>query len=105
MGNIYQIKPIIVTELEASYGAPSQAGFGNAVFYEKKAAADDLEKMAHEKYRYFVGDLWERFGEDAWMGLSETGLSRASQGQNLTSWLSCAASRFRSCNFGADDPG
>jgi hypothetical protein len=23
---------------------------------------------ALEKYKYFVGDLWERWGEDAWMG-------------------------------------
>jgi len=68
MGNLDQIKPTIVTELETSYGAPSQAGFGSAVFYEKQVASDDLEKMALEKYRYFVGDLWERYGEDAWMG-------------------------------------
>ena len=68
MGNLDQIKPTIVTELETSYGAPSQAGFGSAVFYEKQVASDDLEKMALEKYRYFVGDLWERYGENAWMG-------------------------------------
>ena len=38
------------------------------MFYEQQKAADDLEKMALEKYRYFDGDLWERYGEDAWMG-------------------------------------
>ena len=27
-------KPKYVTDLEAAYGAPSQAGFGSAVFYE-----------------------------------------------------------------------
>lgn len=68
MTNTNPIKPNSVTDLEASYGAPSQSGFGSAVFYEKQVAADDLEKMALEKYRYFVGDLWERYGEDAWMG-------------------------------------
>ena len=61
-------KPACITVLEAAYGTPSQAGFGSAVFYEQQKAADDLEKMALEKYRYFAGDLWERYGEDAWMG-------------------------------------
>ena len=34
----------------------------------KKLAAGDLEQIALEKYRYFVGELWERYDEDAWMG-------------------------------------
>ena len=68
MTNRNLTKPSSVTDLEASYGAASQAGFGSAVFYEKQVAPDDFEKMALEKYRYFVGDLWERYGEDAWMG-------------------------------------
>ena len=66
--NTNQTKPKAVTELEAAYGAPSQAGFGSAVFYEQTKSTDDLEKMALEKYKYFVGELWERWGEDAWMG-------------------------------------
>jgi hypothetical protein len=49
-------------------GAPSQAGFGSAVIYEPLPAGDDLEQAALAKYRFFVGDMWERFGEDAWMG-------------------------------------
>jgi hypothetical protein len=61
-------KPSYVADLEAAYGAPSQAGFGSAVFYEQVEAAGSLEKLALEKYKYFVGDLWERYGEDAWMG-------------------------------------
>jgi len=61
-------KPPYVTDLEAAYGAPSQAGFGSAVFYEKVDAASDLEKAALTKYKYFVGELWERWGEEAWMG-------------------------------------
>ncbi len=60
--------PAYVTDLEAAYGAPSQAGFGSAVFYEQIDAAGDLEQMALDKYQYFVGDLWARYGEAAWMG-------------------------------------
>ena len=61
-------KPPYVTNLEAAYGPPSQEAFGSAVFYEQKAAAGSLEQAALEKYKYFVGELWERYGEDAWMG-------------------------------------
>lgn len=62
-----EVKPDYVTRLEASYGVPSQAGFGSAVFYEALKSTDDLTEAALEKYRYFVGDLWQRYGEDAWM--------------------------------------
>ena len=61
-------KPKYVTALEAAYGAPSQAGFGSAVFYEPIEAGDDLSQAALAKYKYFTGELWERWGEDAWMG-------------------------------------
>ena len=61
-------KPNYVTGLEAVYGAPSQAGFGSAVFTEQLKASDELEKAALAKYKYFTGELWERWGEDAWMG-------------------------------------
>jgi heat shock protein HslJ len=61
-------KPDYVTALEAAYGAPSQAGFGSAVFYEPVTTADGLDQAALAKYRFFVGDLWERYGEAAWMG-------------------------------------
>jgi len=60
-------KPQYVTALEAAYGAPSQAGFGSAVFYEHINQAEKIEEAALQKYRYFVGELWERYGEDAWM--------------------------------------
>lgn len=62
-----QKKPVYVTDLETAYGAPSQEGFGSAVFYEPMAGDVDLAQMALEKYRYFVGDLWEQYGEKAWM--------------------------------------
>ena len=61
-------KPKYVTALEAAYGAPSQAGFGSAVFFEPMVAGDDLSQAALAKYKYFTGDLWERYGEEAWMG-------------------------------------
>ena len=61
-------RPQYVKDLEAAYGAPSQAGFGSAVFYAAVDPAKKLEEAALEYYQYFVGDLWERWGEDAWMG-------------------------------------
>ncbi len=61
-------KPAYVTALEASYGPPSQAGFGSAVFYTPGRNPGSLEEAAQAQYRYFVGDLWDRYGADAWMG-------------------------------------
>ncbi len=63
-----ETKPDYVLALEAAYGALSQAGFGSAVFYKQLNAAHDLEKAALAKHRTFVGDLWERYGQEAWMG-------------------------------------
>ena len=63
-----EVNPQYVTALEAAYGAPSQAGFGSAVFYEPMKAGDDLAKAALAKYKYFTGELWERWGKAAWMG-------------------------------------
>jgi len=60
-------KPAYVTALEAAYGAPSQAGFGSAVFTEQLKAGDKLDRAALAKYKYFTGELWERWGEKAWM--------------------------------------
>lgn len=60
--------PDYVTQLEAAYGAPSQSGFGSAVFFEQVEQSPELDKAALEKYKYFVGELWQRYGEDAWMG-------------------------------------
>lgn len=61
-------RPESVTALEAAYGAPSQAAFGSAVFHEPLKPGDSLEQAALAKYKYFVGELWERWGEKAWMG-------------------------------------
>ena len=57
-----------VAKLEAVYGPPSQAAFGSAVFTAKLDENRDLEQVAREMYRRFVGDVWERYGEEAWMG-------------------------------------
>jgi hypothetical protein len=62
-----ETKPDYVTGLESAYGAPSQNAFGSAVFFEQLKPTDKLEEAALKKYRYFVGEIWERFGEDAWM--------------------------------------
>ena len=61
-------KPAYVANLEAAYGAPSQAAFGSAVFSEQLKDSDKLEQAALARYKYFTGELWERWGEDAWMG-------------------------------------
>jgi hypothetical protein len=61
-------KPQYVVDLEGPYGPPSQEGFGAAVFFEVADASDDLAALALKYYKYFVGDLWARWGEEAWMG-------------------------------------
>jgi len=61
-------KPAYMPAIEAAYGAPSQAGFGSAVFFEPILASDDLAQAALAKYKYFTGELWARLGEEAWMG-------------------------------------
>jgi hypothetical protein len=61
-------QPAYVTALAAAYGPPSQAAFGSAVFYEASQPPPPLEEAALAKYQYFVGDLWTRYGADAWLG-------------------------------------
>ncbi len=60
--------PAYVAALQASYGPPSQEGFGSAVFYDMQSTDVDLTALALAKYQYFVGDLWDQYGEDAWLG-------------------------------------
>jgi hypothetical protein len=55
------------TDLVNLYGAPSQAGFGSAVFYELIESGLDLEPIALRYYQHFVRNLWEKYGESAWM--------------------------------------
>lgn len=61
-------KPQYVADLEAAYGPSSQSGFGSAVFYEPISADDSLTDAALAKYKYYAGELWERWGEETWMG-------------------------------------
>jgi hypothetical protein len=60
-------KPDYVTLLEAAYGEPSQAGFGSAVFFEASNGGD-LTDTALATYGHFVGDLWGKYGDRAWLG-------------------------------------
>ena len=60
-------KPSYIMDLEAIYGSPSQKAFGTAVFFES-IKTGDLKQRALDKYRYFVGELWDKYGEDAWLG-------------------------------------
>jgi len=79
--------PAYVVELEAAFGAPSQAGFGSAVFHEATIAAADLEQVAQAKYRFFVGDLWERFGSAAWLSTWRLLYTRSDQPRDIASEL------------------
>lgn len=74
-------KPAYVSELEAVYGPPSDGGFGSAVFFERLAASDELEQAALDVYQSFVGELWQRWGEEAWMGSWRTVYERPADAQ------------------------
>ena len=60
-------KPEYILLMEAAYGPPSRNGFGSAIFFEQIVRNEDLEQAAMQKYKYFVGENWERFGEEAWL--------------------------------------
>ncbi len=85
-------KPQYVVDLEGPYGPPSQEGFGAAVFFEVADAGDDLAALALKYYRYFVGDLWARWGEEVWMGPWKEVYTRAEGGPSTTWPTRCAAS-------------
>ena len=58
-------QPEYLTDLTAAYGAPSRQGFGSAVFREILQDTGDVTNAALSKYRYVVGNPWERYGEQA----------------------------------------
>lgn len=60
--------PDAFDELEARFGGPSDDGFGSAVFRRPAPPGSDLEALARDVYRDFVGELWTRFGAEAWTG-------------------------------------
>ena len=73
-------KPAYAVDLEKAYGEPSQAAFGSAVFYAKLKPDAYLEKEALDKYKYFVGEQWDRLGGDqAWLGTWKKVYSRKSE--------------------------
>lgn len=55
------------SQLEAAFGGPSDDGFGSSVFRRSLGPGSELESIALDVYRYFVGVLWDRYGEDAWL--------------------------------------
>jgi len=61
-------RPDCIRDLEAAYGPPSNSAFGSAVFSRRVDSSDELEPAAIAVYRAFIGELWARYGEDAWMG-------------------------------------
>ena len=73
--------PQYVTDLVNLYGAPSQEGFGSAVFYEVIESGINLETVALKYYQHFVGKLWERFGQDAWMSVWKQIYTRPDNGK------------------------
>ena len=60
-------KPNYISNLEEVYGSSSQEAYGTAVFF-KILKEFDIDAASLEVYQYFTGDLWEEWGEEAWMG-------------------------------------
>lgn len=75
-------KPTYVTAMEAAYGAPSQSGFGSAVFFEPEAEEADLEALAKMTYQHFVGDLWEEWGAEVWLSPWREAYRRPEKGKH-----------------------
>lgn len=75
-------KPAYVTALEAAYGAPSQAGFGSAVFFQPGTEGADLEAHAKTYYQHFLGDLWEEWGPEVWLSSWREAYRRPGEGKH-----------------------
>lgn len=62
-------RPAYVSALEASYGAPSEAGFGSSVFFVPGPMDRDLEEVAKHYYQHFVGkQRWDPSAAERWLG-------------------------------------
>jgi hypothetical protein len=61
-------RPNYVGALESIYGIPNQEGFGSTVLFSTAMNEEEWEKQSLKAYQFFVGELWERWGEAAWMG-------------------------------------
>jgi hypothetical protein len=78
--------------LETTFGPPSQAGFGSAVFVESLERPQDLEAAALRWYRHFVGQQWNKTGEAAWMATWRRVYARDSgQGRGVVAELRAIA--------------
>ena len=60
--------PAYLLMLEAVFGGPSQNGFGSAVFFIPGPQDVALEETARSCYQHFVGENWEKWGAEAWLG-------------------------------------
>jgi hypothetical protein len=66
--NSAQNKPDFVAALEKAFGEPKQNAFGSSVFFVPATSQSvSLETQALSQYRFFTGELWDRFGEEKWM--------------------------------------
>ncbi len=62
-------KPEYVVKLEKVYGTASQDVFGSSVYFDPAENPErSLEKAALAKYQYSMGEKWERFGRENWLG-------------------------------------
>jgi hypothetical protein len=61
-------RPDYVKALEAAFGSPNQSGFGSTVLFATARDREEFVNLARAAYRHFTGELWERWGEAAWMG-------------------------------------
>lgn len=74
-------RPLYVEALETQYGAPSQSGFGSSVLFASAVnSRAELERLALAAYRHFTGELWDKWGEAAWMGPWRLLLARSAAG-------------------------
>jgi hypothetical protein len=74
------VRPAYVKALELHFGQPNQDGIGSTVLFDQAADLEVLQRLSLEKYRYFLGPLWERFGETAWLAPWRIVLSRKGSG-------------------------
>ena len=81
-------KPNYVVLLEKAYGPPSEEGFGSAVFFDRDDRGATLEELAKKYYQRFVGNSWERWGQDAWLAAwKEVYARRPSTGHDIVAEL------------------
>jgi hypothetical protein len=74
-------KPTYVEGLEAAFGPPSQEAWGSAAFHRPLSKDRSIDEAALGIYKHFVGALWARYGEDAWMGPWRAVFTRAKEAE------------------------